>query len=138
MQRHCRIVDDLDVGDGAQLALAGRTRHGLMAIEAVFHRRRIHRLAVMELDALTQLDGERLVVVRPFVLGRQLRHDLEVGGNVEELVAQPGEDDAPDEGARQRRVENIGILVEPDAQCRLRGDVARPATQDAGGDGAGQ
>ena len=47
---------------------------------------------------------------------RELRHDLQLLVDVEQLVAQRREDDAADEGARQRRVEHVGILGQADAQ----------------------
>ena len=39
--------------------------------------------------------------------------------DVEQLVADRREDDAPDIGARQRRIEHVGILGEADAQVGL-------------------
>ena len=65
---------------------------------------------------------------------RELRHDVQLLVDVEQLVADRGEDDAPDIGARQRRIEHVGILGEPDAQmalgrwrCRLRRRPPGPA-----------
>ena len=46
-------------------------------------------------------------------------HDGELLVDVEQLVAERREDDPADEGARQRRVEDVGVLGEADAQ-RLR------------------
>ena len=50
---------------------------------------------------------------------RELRHDVELFVDVEQLVAKRREDDAADIGARQRRIENVGIFGEPDAQRGL-------------------
>ena len=91
-----------------------------MALEAEFDRGGVHRLAVLKLDALAQLHDEALVVVDPLPLGRELRHDVELGADVDELVAERGEDDAADIGARQGRVEDVGVFGEPDPQRRLR------------------
>ena len=80
--------------------------------------RGIEQFAVMELHPGTQVDHQR-PVVGPLVAGRELRHDVQLLVDVEQLVAQPGEHDAPYERARHGRVEDVGILGEPDAQ-RLR------------------
>src|SRR5262249_38398040 len=85
--------------------------------------------AVMERHALADLQGERLLVLRPFPRGRELRDDLQVLVDVHELVAQAREDDASHERARERGVEHVRVLGEPDAQ-RLRGGYG-------GGEGGG-
>ena len=69
--------------------------------------------------------GRSLMVTVLAVLGglvrqRQLRHDVELVVDVEQLVAQRREHDAADVGARQRRVEHVGVLGQADAQRRLR------------------
>jgi hypothetical protein len=53
------------------------------------------------------------------VAGGELRNDLQLLVDVEQLVAERREDDAADEGARQCRVEDVGVLGQTDAQ-RLR------------------
>ena len=58
---------------------------------------------------------------RPLVAGGELGHDLEIGRDVEELVADRGEDEAAGVGAADRGVERVGIVVEADAQDALRG-----------------
>ena len=50
----------------------------------------------------------------------ELRHDVELLVDVEELVAERREHDAADIGARERRIEHVRILGEADAQRRLR------------------
>ena len=80
----------------------------------------VERLAVVELDVRAQLDRHRLAVVGGLVGQRELRHDVELLVDVEELVAERREDDASDIGAGERRVEHVGILGKPDAQRRLR------------------
>ena len=64
------------------------------------------------------------------VARRELRHDVELLVDVEQLVAQRREHDAADERARERRIEDVGILGKADAQ-RLRGRRQR-------GDGGGK
>ena len=52
----------------------------------------------------------------PLVAGGELGHDLEIRRDVEELVAERREDEPADVGAADRRIERVGIVVEPDAQ----------------------
>ena len=97
------------------------SRRGLGAsLEAHLDGLGIHRLPVVELHPLAQLDGDRLAVLGGFMRERQLRHDVELVVDVEQLVAQRREHDAPDVGARQRGVEHIRVLRQADAQGRLR------------------
>ena len=112
-------IDHVDACHRRQLAAAVRSGHRLVALDVVFHRGGVELLAVVEGDARSHLDGQRLVVRGPFVAGGELRHDVELFVDVEELVAQRREHDAADEGARQRGIEHVGILGEPEAQ-RLR------------------
>jgi hypothetical protein len=88
-------------------------------LDVELDRGRVELLAVVEGDVVAQLDRQRLAVGAPLVAGRELRHDRQLLVDVEQLVAQGGEDDPADEGARQRRIEDVGILGEADAQ-RLR------------------
>jgi hypothetical protein len=87
-----------------------------VALEVVLHRGGVQLLAIVEGHPAAQLDVERLVVCRPFVRGRKLRNDVQLFVQVEQLVAQAGENDAPDEGARARRIEDVRVLGEADAQ----------------------
>ncbi len=114
------IVDDLDRFEGADLGLAVRARQGEVALDAELDRGRVHRLAVLELDALAQRHHQALIVVDPMPFGRELRDDLQIGADIDELVAHRDEDDAADKRARERRVENVGVFGETDAQRRLR------------------
>jgi len=113
------IVDDVDALDLADLALAERARHRQMAFDVEAHRLGVERLAVVELDARAQPDHDRAAARGPLVPGGELRHDLEIGGDVEELVAERGEDQAADVGAADRRVEGVGIVVQADPQHGL-------------------
>ena len=88
-----------------------------MPVEGELHRLRVHRLAVVELDVRPQLDDDRAAVVEGFLRQRELRHEVEVLVDVEELVAERGEDDASDIGARERRIEHVRILGKADAQA---------------------
>ena len=112
-------IDDFDLLDRSQIGPPVRAFHGEVTVEAVLGGRGIERLAVVELHAGPELDGDGLAVGRGFVAERQLRHDVELGVDVEQLVAERGEDDAADIGARQRRIEHVGILGEADTQVGL-------------------
>ena len=116
-----RRVDDVDARDRPQLAAPVRAGHRLVALDVELHRRRVELLAVVEDDVVAQLDRQRLAVGAPLVAGGELRHDLQLLVDVEQLVAERREDDAADEGARQRRIEDVGVLGQADAQgLRLR------------------
>ncbi len=131
LQSHGRGVGHLDLVHGGQLGLAERALHGHVPLEARLDRLRVHGLAVVELDALAQLDGDRLAVLGGLVRQRQLRHDVELVVDVEQLVAQRGEHDAADVGARQRRIEHVGVLGQADAQRRLRQGRRRTGQQNS-------
>ena len=90
-----------------------------MALEAEFHRGGVELFAVMKHHAGAELDRQRLVVGRPLVGSRELRDDGQLFVDIEQLVAQRGENDAADEASRQGRIEHIGIFGETDTQ-RLR------------------
>ena len=64
------------------------------------------------------MDDQR-PVIGPLVAGGELRHDVQLLVDVEQLVAQPGEHDAPDIGGGQGRIEHIEVLPQRDPQ-RLR------------------
>src|SRR5512143_877963 len=111
-----RLSRTVDGSTTSTLATGVGAGHRLVALDAVLDRGRIHRLAVLELDAAAQLDRQRLAVRRPLVAGGELRHDVELVVDVEQLVAHRREHDASDEGPRQRRIEDVRILGEADAQ----------------------
>jgi hypothetical protein len=58
-----------------------------MAVEAVLGGCGIERLAVVELHPGPELDGDGLAVGRGLMAERQLRHDVELLVDVEQLVA---------------------------------------------------
>ena len=102
-----------------QFRLAERGRHRHVAIEREFRGLGVERLAVVEFDAGPQLDEDLLAVGGGLVRQRQLRHDVELFVDVEQLVAERREHDAAHISARQRRIENVRILGKPDAQRGL-------------------
>jgi hypothetical protein len=87
--------------------------------------------------AAAQFQRQRLVVGRPFMAGCELADDGEFFVDVEQLVAQRREHDAADEGARQCRIERVGVFGETDAQ-RLRRCGERGTEQRESGQGLAQ
>src|SRR5262249_31485945 len=102
--------------------------------EAVLGGRSVDRLAVVELDARPELDGHRLAVGRGLVAERKLRYDVRLLVDVEQLVAQRGEDDACGVEARRGGIEPVGIIAEADAQMAL-GEGAAGAQAESQGQG---
>jgi hypothetical protein len=88
-------------------------------VEAVFGGGGVERLAIVELHPGAQSDGDGLAVGRRLVTSRELRHDVGLLVDVEELVAQRGKDDAGGVKARQARIEAVGIVTQADAQVAL-------------------
>ena len=105
--------------DGGKLGLAEGALHVHVPLEARLDGLGVHRLAVVKLDARPQLDGDDRAVFGGLVRQRQLGHDVELLVDLEELVAERGEHDAADVGARERRIEHIRILGQSNAQRRL-------------------
>src|SRR5215467_7219771 len=94
-----------------------------MSVEREFRCRRVERLAIVKFDARSQLYGDSLAVGGGLVGEGELRHDLEVFIDVEQLVAQAGEDDAADVGSGCCGIKVVGIFGESDperglSQCR--------------------
>jgi hypothetical protein len=92
-----------------------------VTLDVEAYRLRVEGLAVVKLDPRPQLQDDRALVGPPFVAGGELGHDLEIGGDVEELVAESGEDETAGIGPADGWVERVGIVVESDAQDTLRG-----------------
>ena len=80
-----------------------RALHRLVALDVELDRGGVELLAVVERHARPHLDRQRLAVGRPRVALGELRHDVELLVDVEQLVAQRREHDAADERARERR-----------------------------------
>ena len=99
-----------------QVAAAVGAGHVLVALEAELHCRGVELLAIVESDARAELERERPVLTRPLVSGRQLRNHVQLFIEVEQLVAQRGKHDPADEGSRHRRIEDIRVFRQADAQ----------------------
>ncbi len=112
-------IDDVDMIDRCQFRFAERARDRQMPLQRKLCGLRIEGLAVVKLDAGPELDGDFLAVGRCLVAQRELRHDVELFVDVEQLVAERCEHDAADIGARHGRVEDVRILGEPDPQRGL-------------------
>ena len=118
-------VDDLRPFHGADLVAAEAAREVLVAVEGVFDGCGVERLVVVEADAGADVD-EECRGVDLLVAGGQHGDDLLVLVEVEQLVADGGHDEGADVGARQGRVEEIGVVAHADAQrlgvgCRGEG-----------------
>src|SRR5215469_8747995 len=87
-----------------------------MALDIKLDRRGVEGLFVLELDTCAELDDEPSIAVRPLPFGGQLGNDLQLGTDIDELVAHGGEDDATDVASGKRRVEDIGVFGETDPQ----------------------
>jgi hypothetical protein len=111
---HGQRIDHLDMVGGEDFAAPEAAREIQVALQAVPHRRGVHLLAVLEQHASSQMENQRLRI-RPFVAGRQARNDVQFGIGIDQLVAQPRHRHGADEGARQRGIENVGIVVHADA-----------------------
>src|SRR5215831_8288269 len=114
------VVDDVHALDLADLRLAEGAGRVEMTLDVEAHRLRVERLPVVELHARPQLEDDGALVGSPLVAGGELGNDLEIGGDVEELVAQRGEDEPAGVGAADGRIERVGVIVESDAQDALR------------------
>ena len=110
-----------------EFRFAERARHRHVPLEREFRGLGVERLAVLEFHAGPKLDRHLLAVGGGLVRQRELRHDVELFVDVEQLVAEGREHDAADIGARQRRIENVGILGEPDPQRGLGADAPLPS-----------
>ena len=104
--------------DRTDLALAEAALQREMALKRIFDCCRVHHLAVVELHPGPQMNQQR-PVIGPLVSGGELRHDVQLLVDVEQLVAQSGEHDAPDVGRGQRGIEHVEILPQRNPQ-RLR------------------
>ena len=86
-----------------------------MPVERIFHRLGIHRGAVMELHPRAQIDPQRRRVLIG-IAGGELRDDLQLLVDVEQLVAHRGEHDPTDIGACQCRVERVSVFAQRDLE----------------------
>ena len=101
-------------------------------LHGVFHRGGVERFAVLKRDVGAEVEEQGLWV-GPLVAEGELRHDLQLFVDVEELVAKAGEDDAADVGAGEGGVEDVGVFPQGDAQGlrlgRGRGEQGGQAAQ---------
>jgi len=122
----------------AQLGPAQAALHGQGAGEVEPHRLRVDRLAVVEAHVRAQLEGDRFAVLAPLPVGGELGHEAQAGIVIHQLVAQAGEDDAPDEGARDMRIERVGVLLQADAQMLRAGGRGMQRRRQGKGCGPGE
>ncbi|CUJ99094.1 Uncharacterised protein [Achromobacter xylosoxidans] len=136
-QHQRRGVGRLDFLDRGQLALAQAVgqRHG--AFQVGLGGGGVELAAVMEQRVFAQLEGQHLVVRVERPRGGQLRHEVQLGIDVHQLVAQRGEDDAADVGAGAVRVQHVRIFLQADADV-LGARGAGGQRQHAGAEGHGQ
>ena len=121
-------IDHLDMVDAGKLRFPERAGHVDVPLDREFRGFGVERLAVMKFDAWPKLDGHRLAVGRGLVGQRELRHDVELLVDIEQLVAKGREDDASDIGAPERRIEHVGIFGKADAQVSSGLARSPPAT----------
>ena len=112
---HRQRIHHFDMIDAVDLAFTEATRHGQVTLERCLYRRRVQFLSILKQHVGAQMQDQRLGV-GPLMTGGELRHDLQFRVDVEQLVAQAGENDTPDVGAGQRQIQNVGILPQCDAQ----------------------
>ena len=92
------------------LPLAVRSRVSLYFTASAFE-----FFPVLELHAVAKVNHQMRRIL-PFISGRKHGHDVQVGVDVEQLVAKAGKYDAADIGGAERRIEQIGILAQTDMQ----------------------
>jgi hypothetical protein len=91
----------------------------------------------MEQRVFAQLEGQHLVVGAERPRGGQLRHEVQLGIDVHQLVAQRREHDAAHVGARAVRIQHVRIFLQADPDV-LGGRRAGGQRQEAGAEGQGQ
>ena len=105
--------------DARELGLAERGRQRHMALDRELCSFRVERLAVVEFHVGPELDRHLLAVGRRLMRQRELRHDVELLVDVEQLVAEGREHDAADIGAADAGIEDVRILGNADAKRGL-------------------
>ena len=81
------IIDDLDRLHGADFGLAVRAGQVQMTLDAEFDRGGVELFAVLKRNPAAQLHDQRLAAVSPLPFGRELRDDVQVPVDIDELVA---------------------------------------------------
>jgi hypothetical protein len=97
VELHGQPVDDVDAVDGADLAATHAALGIQVAHQFVFYSVGIELLAVLEPHAVTDADDEMRRIL-PFEPGRENGDDVQPGIDVEQLVAETGENDPADIG----------------------------------------
>ena len=101
--------------DDADLGAAEAAWQGQVTLQPILHGLGVEGFAVVEGDVGAQVDHQG-PGIGPFVAEGELRDDLQFLVDVEQLVAQTGEHDAPDIGPGEGRVQNVGVLTQGDVQ----------------------
>ncbi len=114
-------IDDLDRRHLLQLGLALGFGRGLVALDIGLDGGGVELGAVVKENARPQLHRQRQFVRRPRPLGGEKRCVGKVAVDVDQLVAQPGEDHPADEADALGGIERVGILLQRDAQRAGRG-----------------
>ncbi len=126
VELHCQRIDDVDGVDRVDFAPPHRAFGGQIAHQRDLHRLGVHRLVILEFHSRAEMNHQmRRIPI--FVAGGELRYDLQLRVDVEQLVAERGEDEPADIAGAERRIEQVGVLAKSDAQ--------RPFLRDPGGDG---
>ena len=112
-------IDDIDMINGREFRLSEGARECQMPFQRKLCGFRSEGLAVVKLDAGPELDGHFLAVGGSLVAQRELRHDVELFVDVEQLVAEGREHDAAYVSARHGRVKNVRVFGQSDPQRGL-------------------
>ncbi len=115
VELHSERIDDVDAVDRADLAAPHAALRGEVADQLVLHRIGIEFFSILELDAVADVDDE-VCRILPLVAGGEHRDDVQLGIDVEQLVAQAGEHDAADVGGTEGGIEQIRILTQADME----------------------
>src|SRR4029077_14812810 len=99
----------------SQFRLAERARQVGMTVERELCCFGVERLAIVKRDAWPQFNGDRLTVGGRRMRECELRYDIEVLLDVEQLVAERRKDDTTDICTGERRIEHIRVYSQADA-----------------------
>src|SRR5690606_34160192 len=119
------LVDELHTVHAGQLGRAGGALQLAVPVQGDLHRLGVERGAVGEDHVLSDGDGHAQTVrgeVRH--VGGQLRHQVEVGVHVVQLLADRVEDHPADEGPGEGGVEDVGLLGQRHPKLAAGADLA--------------
>ena len=131
VEAHGDRVDDIDAVDRGELGFADRFGHRLVPLDVVFDRGSVEFFTILKGHSVAKLEGDHLAVLGGLPGQGKSRHDLEIGGNIDQLVAKRLKDDAADKALAGGRIEKIGIVDKTDAK-RLSRSRGRGEHQGAG------